>query len=133
MPETVVSRVQIPPGPFKMHNDIKLGLDESVSIAYKVVTKDILSLGLRRNPNIIKYPVGEWYFLPKEKVVPGKGDYGGIWVTRRLCDAKKLNKYMKEKYSVKTRIFKAQVGSVLYQNSYRIKTDKIFLGEEIII
>ncbi|MBN2459319.1 hypothetical protein JXB28_03455 [Candidatus Woesearchaeota archaeon] len=111
----------------------KLGLENAVSAAYKVVTKDMKSLGLRRNPNIIIYPEGEWYFLPREKVVPGKGDYGGIWVARSLSAAKMLNKYMKEKYSVSTRIFRAAIGDVLYQNSYRIKTDRIKLGEEIIL
>ena len=106
-------------------------MENVVSVAYKVVTADMKSLGLRKNPNIITYPVGEWYFLPKEDVVPGDDDFGGIWVTRRFSDAKRLVRYMSEKYSVEARIFKARIGEVLYQNSYRLKTDRVFLDEEV--
>jgi len=106
-------------------------LDDRVQIAYKVVTGDMQSLGLRRNPNIITYPVGEWYTLPEEDVVPGKDDFGGVWAKHKLSEAKRLTRYMMMKKSVKTRIFKAYVDRILYENSCSLKTNGVFLEEEI--
>jgi hypothetical protein len=100
-------------------------------IGYKVVTDTMQSLGLRKNPNILTYPVGEWYFLPETLVVPGKSDYGGVWVAKTLSGAKRLADYVKEKYGIRTRIFRAYIAKVLYGNSYRIKTDGLFLSEEV--
>lgn len=100
-------------------------------IGYKVVTQDLKSLGLRNNPNILQYPINKWYFLPKEKIKRDSKDYGGIWVTRTLSDAKKLSKYMKDKYNIKTRIFKTTLDQILFFNSYRIKTNGIMLYKEI--
>ena len=102
------------------------------NIAYKVVTRDLKSLGLRKNPNILTFPINEWFYLPKEKVKNGKGDWGGVWVAKNLSGANKLKKYMKEKYSQKARIFKSEIDKILYQNSYRVKTDGLRLLEEII-
>jgi hypothetical protein len=64
-------------------------------VRYRVVTKGLKSLGLGRNPTILQYPIGEWYFLSDDKIKDGKDDVGGIWVTRKLSDAKKMSKYMK--------------------------------------
>lgn len=100
-------------------------------MGYKVVTKDLKSLGLRRNPNIHQYPINKWYFLHEKDVEEGKADWGGIWVARTLPDAKKLSKYMKNKYYKQTRIFKATLDQILYHNSYRIKTNGIKIFEEI--
>ena len=100
-------------------------------LGYRVVTEDLKSLGLRNNPNIITYPINEWYFLSEEKVKEGKEDFGGIWVARTLSSAKGLSKYMKNKHSTPTRIFKATLDRILYFNSYRIKTNGIMLFEEI--
>jgi hypothetical protein len=94
-----------------MQQDKKQNLENSVSVAYKVVTSDMRSLGLRKNPNILTYPVGEWYVLPEKDVVAGKDDFGGIWVTRRFSDAKKLVRYMSDKYSIDARIFRARASS----------------------
>ncbi|MBN2053247.1 hypothetical protein JW756_07115 [Candidatus Woesearchaeota archaeon] len=100
-------------------------------IGYKVVTVDMKSLGLRRNPNIITYPFYEWFFLPKEHLKNGNDDWGGIWVCRSQGNAKKVADYMRDKYARKTRIFKACLGEILYSNSYRVKTDRILLFEDI--
>lgn len=101
-------------------------------VGYRVVTPDMRSLGLRRNPNILTYPVGEWLELPEEQVKPGKGDWGGIWVARTLSNARRLSQYMMEHYSQDTRVFKCAIGRVLYSNSYRVKTDAVILLEEIL-
>jgi hypothetical protein len=103
------------------------------NIRYRVVTNDMKSLGPRRNPNILTYPVGEWFYLSNSEVVPGNGDYGGIWVCKKFSGVKTLVKYMKEKYDISTRIFKAEFDKNLYSNSYRIKTNGVKLLEEIVL
>ncbi len=100
-------------------------------LGYKVVTSEMKSLGLRRNPNIIEYPVNEWFYLPKNELKRGKEDWGGIWVCRQPGAAKKVSEYMMEMYSKPTRIFKTLLDDVLYANSYRVKTNGVFLFEEI--
>jgi len=104
----------------------------SENIAYRVVTEDMKSLGLRKNPNILTYPIGEWFYLPKSQIVSGNGDYGGIWVCKKLSSAKALYNYMRDKYNIATRIFKAQFDKDLYSNSYRTKTNGVKLLEEIL-
>ena len=109
-------------------------LDDSAHpTGYRVTTLEMKSLGLRKNPNIIKYPLNKWYILPEDKIVEGKGDWGGIWVCRTLGKAKALSKYClnRNKGGFKTRIFRAYYDQVLYKNDYRIKTNAIKLVEEI--
>ena len=100
-------------------------------IAYKVVTNDMKSLGLRNNPNILKYSIYTPFYLQKSEIVKGKSDYGGIWVARKLSGAKTLQKYMKSKYNKNVRIFKVIIDKILYANSYRIKTNGLKFLEEI--
>lgn len=100
-------------------------------IGYKVVTEDLKSLGLRKNPNILTYPIGNWFFLEESKVEEGSGDWGGIWLCRTPSGARQLRKYMWTRHQVKTRIFKSQTAKILFSNSYRIKTNGILLLEEI--
>ena len=102
-------------------------------VGYRVLTKDLKSLGLRRNPNILQYPIREWYFLPEDKIIEGKNDFGGIWVARTFGNARKLSEYMKEKHDTETRLFKSAVDKILFENSYRIKTNGIYLAEELFI
>jgi len=106
-----------------MKNQIKLG--------YKVVTQDMKSLGLRKNPNILEFKLNEWYYLPKNQIEKSSGDWGGIWVARTFSNAKKLKQYMTEKYHKPTKIFKTALDKILYSNSYRIKTNGVKLIEEI--
>lgn len=98
---------------------------------FRVLTEDLKSLGLRRNPNIIKYPVRKWYFLPDDMLRTGSDDFGGIWVTRTLGDSRRLMNYMKEKHGVNTRVFRAAIDEILFANSYRIKTNGIYLIGEV--
>ena len=104
---------------------------KTYNLGFKVVTKDLKSLGLRKNPNIIQYPVGEWYFLPEERIREGKKDFGGIWVARTLSGAEMLRKYMRKKHSTRTRIFRSALDEILYSNDYRMKTNGIRMFEEI--
>ncbi|MEI6731956.1 MAG: hypothetical protein WCK90_04735 [archaeon] len=103
------------------------------SLGFKVVTEDLKSLGLRKNPNIITYEPGVWHYLSQDKIKPGKDDFGGIWAARSISGAKMLRKYMRNHYSQKTRIFRAALDNILYANSYRVKTNGINLVEEILI
>jgi hypothetical protein len=120
------------PIPEDVTNIQTITLDERVyDLGFKVVTGDLESLGLRKNPFIIKYPINEWYALPPDRVERGKNDFGGIWVARTLGGARSLRDYMQEKYAKETRIFKATLGEILYHNGYRIKTDRIKMFEEI--
>lgn len=109
----------------------KANLEGKLSIGYKVVTEELKSLGLRRNPNIVKFPINEWYSLPKENVAADSNDFGGIWVARTLSAARGLQRYIQKHYNRKTRIFRSYLGRILYNNSYRIKTDRIRMFEEI--
>jgi hypothetical protein len=104
---------------------------ENEQIGYKVVTTELKSLGLRRNPYILTYPIDEWYILPDSWIECGKGDWGGMWLSRVPSTAKRLKIYMKEKHNKECRIFKSFIGGDLYHNSYRVKTDKLKMFEEI--
>jgi hypothetical protein len=106
---------------------------EIYPMGYRVVTENMESLGLRENPNIIKYPVGEWFCLDPEDVEPGKGDWGGIWLARIPSQAKEYRRYMWKKYSKKTKIFKAAMGDILFCNDGRVKTNAIYMFEEIFV
>ena len=100
-----------------------------VALHYKVVTSDLKSLGLRNNPTILQYKIGEWIESP---VVLRNGlDEGGIWVCRTMGSANQLRKYMKKQHDKVCRIFKVEIGEYLFGNTYRIKTDKVLLIEEI--
>jgi len=100
-------------------------------VGYKVLTLDMKSLGLRKNPNIITFSRKEWVDLPLDQVVPGKSDFGGIWLAVSLSNARRLQNYMAEKYEQETLIFESLVRDVLYYNSYRMKTSGVKLLEEI--
>jgi hypothetical protein len=98
---------------------------------YKVFTSDLKSLGLRKNPNILQFAPGETHQLPDNQIEEGQGDWGGIWVTSNRSGAKKITEYMLEKYDIPCRIFEVQVGDILYQNNYRLKTDSVLLLAEV--
>jgi hypothetical protein len=82
-------------------------------------------LGLRKNPNILKF--GNYWVYEKSPIY-SSSDTGGIWVTATLSCAKQLKKYFEKRYS-KALIFQCEIGDVLYQNSYRVKTNKVKLIE----
>lgn len=94
---------------------------------YKVVTNDMKSLGLRKNPTIMKFS-SDWTYEPFPKV--GNMDNGGIWVANGKSQATILQKYMLSK-GIPTILFSVEIGKILYSNSYRTKTDKVKLINEI--
>ena len=100
---------------------------------YKVVTADMTSLGLRKNPNIRHFFTNIWSIEPNPQ--EGKQDIGGIWCCEKLSAARALKKYYDRKHPNwevgEARIFRCEIGNVLYQNSYRTKTDKIKLINEV--
>lgn len=97
---------------------------------YKVVTEDLKSLGLRKNPNVMLFPIGIWRYEPYDPQYNNK-DFGGIWCCEKLSAAKTLKKYYEGRYG-KARIFECEIGDVLFQNSYRTKTNKVKLIKEVI-
>lgn len=97
---------------------------------YKVVTEDMKSLGLRKNLNVMLFPIGVWKCEPLE-LQPNNKDWGGIWCCQKLSAARALKKYFESKYG-KARIFECEIGEVLYENSYRLKTDKVKLIKEVV-
>lgn len=105
---------------------------EFFPLGYKVVTEDMKSLGLRKNPNIMTFPVGEWVVLPDKETKVGKEDQGGIWTALEKGSITTLKNYMLEKYGVKTRAFLTAMYRPVYANSYRIKSQGVMLLEEII-
>jgi len=97
---------------------------------YKVVTEDLKSLGLRNNPNVMTFPINNWVHEPSPK--SGNGDSGGIWCTAGMGNARKLKKYYEGTRGGKARIFACEIGNVLYENSYRTKTDRVKLIAEVV-
>ena len=95
---------------------------------YKVVTEHIESLGLRKNPNVMSFPLLTWVGEPAPE--SGSGDSGGIWCCEKLSAALALKKYFEGKYG-KARIFECEIGNILFRNSYRTKTDRIKLIKEV--
>lgn len=118
---------------------IKLFEEYKDKTYYKVVTSDLKSLGLRKNPTIMTFPIGQWIYEPRPtKDQGGFGGTGGIWVANSLSNAKSLLKYLKIKSEkennpefFKCRLFEVEIGEVLYSNSYRTKTDKVKLIREV--
>ena len=98
-------------------------------IAFKVVTQDQKSLGLRHNPTILYFPMNKWVKSPTIK--EGECHDGGIHVAVRLSAAKQLKKYMLKKHGKKCRIFLVYLGKILFENSYRFKTDKVCCFGEV--
>ena len=75
------------------------------------------------------FPIGIWRYEPLDPQYNNK-DFGGIWCCEKLSAARALKRYFEKKYG-KARIFKCEIGEVLYKNSYRLKTDKVKLIEEV--
>lgn len=105
---------------------------------YKVVTHDMKSLGLRKNPNIMTFELNVWMKEKPENINRSANDFGGIWVAQSLSGARSLIKYLKKKAMKENRpelnncrIFEVEIGEILYQNSYRVKTDKVKFIKEL--
>jgi len=101
----------------------------NAGIYFKVLTQDLMSVALL-GAHSIKYKVGEWVY-PGESLSghPRKG--GGLHVCKTAGEAKQIKRYVKRKHDLSCRIFSCLIGSVLYENDSRAKTDKVMLLEEI--
>jgi len=97
---------------------------------FKVVTGNMKSLGLKNNKTILKFSLGKWVKSPTIK--KGISNDGGIWVAASLSAAKRLKKYMMNQYGKSCKIFKVLIGKILFKNTYRIKTDKVWFEEEVL-
>ncbi len=100
-------------------------------LAYKVVTDNLKSLGLRKNPNPLFFPIGEWVY-EENLLQHGNEDYGGIWSAYRLGNANTLAKYCFDERNIKTRIFLTAVyNPVAFVGNYRIKSEGVMLMKEV--
>jgi hypothetical protein len=107
-------------------------LDNTIlKFGFKVVTQELMSLGLRNNPTIYQYTPKEWLAMPQPQLVRGPEDYGGIWLCKRMGEARAIQRYMLSKHDARTRIFLAYAKDILFENNNRFKTDAVYLDEEI--
>lgn len=101
-----------------------------LQFGFKVVTEDLKSLGLRKNPTVYQYNPKEWLIMPETQLVRNGIDYGGIWLCKREGEARGLQRYMMQKHNVSTRIFLTYALDILFENNTRFKTNGVYLEEE---
>lgn len=104
-------------------------------LGYKIVKNDLSSLGLRRNPNILEYSVGEWICLPDNLVTVGNthwNGWGGIWSAQRKSSIKTLRDHCQKVHHFETRGYLSAIYRPLYANDYRVKSQGVMLLKEII-
>lgn len=84
-------------------------------------------MGLLNAP-IMQYRPGEW-MRPLEPLSehPRKG--GGLWAAPTLSAAKGYVRYLRKKHGIRARVFRCEIGRVLYETSGRVKTDKLRFSE----
>lgn len=103
-------------------------------VIFKVVkNENNKSLGLRHNPNIMTFPQGQWVVLDDNLIVPGEGDWGGIWAARTKGTANEIKKYMIETRGEETKIFLTVIDRPVFINKQkdRVKSGGVMLLEEI--
>ncbi|MDO8574369.1 MAG: hypothetical protein Q7R86_01975 [bacterium] len=96
---------------------------------FKVVRKDLTSVGLL-GASLIQYKIGEWTY-PLETLSNDRLKGGGLWVLKTKSNARRFKKYIETKHGFNIRIFTCEIGIVLFQTSYRVKTDRVMLKEEL--
>ena len=100
-------------------------------LVYKVVTTEMESLGLRKNPNRMKFPVGEWVFEQRQ-LKHDISDDGGIWTALREGNVNTYKKYIMDKYLKSSRGFlTAAYNPVAVAGGYRVKSEGVMLIKEI--
>ena len=85
--------------------------------AYKVIKRNRDSLGLNRIP-IFNYKYSNQWYNHKH----------GFWCCNKLSQAKKLKKYMKNKYNVKTDIWLINYRNIIEETSCRKRVDRIYFN-----
>ena len=98
-------------------------------VRYKVLTLGRESTGLLHS-RVMRYRLKRWNF-PHDPPRPGKEGPGGLWASRNKAQARSLQRYLAERHGMETRIHLCLIGRVLFESSYRTKTDRLFLMDPI--
>lgn len=100
-------------------------------LVYKLVTEDLWSLELRRNPTPMNFPVGKWIFEERDLEYSNK-DFGGIWTAIRKGNMSGLRKHCRETWDMETRGFLTAVyNPIAFVGNYRIKSEGVMLMKEV--
>ena len=100
-------------------------------IRYKVVAlPSLTSTGLLHS-SILTYKRKRWTY-PAEPPQEGKHGPGGCWANRSIGQARCLQRYLKERYQMKTAIFICFIDKILFESSYRTKSNRLFLLDQVI-
>lgn len=103
---------------------------ELENLRYKVVKlPDLTSTGLLHS-TILTYKKKRWTY-PAEPPQNGKHGPGGCWANRTISQARHLQVYLRERYRMRTAIFLCLIDRVLFESSYRTKTNRLFLIDRI--
>lgn len=107
-------------------------LDDILSrVRYKVLTLDMKSTGLAHS-KIVKYRMKKWNHPWKGIVIPGKCGAGGLWANANKSMARGLQRYLKDRHDIDTRIHLCIIDQNLFESSYRTKTNRLFLLDPIV-
>ncbi len=90
--------------------------------------EDLGSLCLLGAPHM-KYVFNEWN-RPKEPISPHPRKGGGLWVAPTKSAARGIQRYMKKKYGIETRIFSCKIDGIIHATSCRVKTAGLFFTPE---
>ncbi len=114
-----------PPGWIKLE-------DKWFPMGYRVTTLDLKSLGLRNNPTIYTYTLGEWV-TEENKLIARRTDNGGIWSGASLSSARKTQSYCldRKENPFETRIFYAALYNPIFANGYGVKSQGLMIVEEL--
>lgn len=100
-------------------------------LGFKVVTNENISLGLRKNPTPLYFPIHEWVKIKKEDLIFSNDDAGGIWSALKRSGADTLKKYMMDQYNKPTTIYLTALFNPVFANSYRVKSQGVMLLEKL--
>lgn len=106
--------------------------DKWYPLGFRVTTMDNKSLGLRKNPTIFKYNIGEWV-TESSALIAERTDNGGIWSGASLSSARKTQSYClnRNEYPFETKIFYAALYNPIFANNYGVKSKSLMILEEI--
>ena len=100
-------------------------------IRYKVVAlPGLTSTGLLHS-SILSYKRKRWTH-PAEPPQKGKHGPGGCWANRSIGQARSLQRYLWDRYKMKTAIFLCLIDRILFESSYRTKTNRLFLLDQVV-
>lgn len=101
-------------------------------LGFRVTTLDNRSLGLRNNPTIFEYNIGEWV-VENNPLIAQRTDNGGIWSGSSLSSARKTQSYClnRKDNPFETKIFYAALYNPIYANSYGVKSEGLMILEAL--